>query len=159
VQAELSTRTIFDLLKIAAMKNISILFVLLPVFLLSGCSKDVLKRYDDRIVGSWRVADVKRYGIGGSVSRLPFNGGTFNFNPDGTLTYVSEANISYKGRWDIEKVIREDNMVHRLQVSAVDFTTQEILSQYYDDMNFIGTNRFNASINLSYNTYVTQFRR
>lgn len=141
------------------MRHISTLLVLLTVFLFSGCSKDVLKRYDDRIVGTWRVADVKRYGIGGSVSRLPFNGGTFNFNPDGTLTYVSEENVRYDGRWNIDKVVREDNTVHRLQISAVDFSTQEILSEYYDDMNFLGTNRFNASINLTYNTYVTQFRR
>ena len=141
------------------MRYISTLLVLLTVFLFSGCSKDVLKRYDDRIVGTWRIADVKRYGIGGSVSRLPFNGGTFNFNPDGTLTYLSEENVRYDGRWDIDKVVREDNTVHRLQISAVDFSTQEILSEYYDDMNFLGTNRFNASINLTYNTYVTQFRR
>jgi hypothetical protein len=141
------------------MKYLYTLLVLLPAFFLSGCSKDVLKRYDDRIVGTWRVADVKRYGVGGSISRLPFNGGTFNFSPDGSLSYVSEANVSYKGRWNIDKVIRDDNAVHRLQVSAVDFSTQEILSEYYDDMNFVGTNRFNASINLSYNTYVTQFRR
>ena len=141
------------------MKYLYTLLVLFSAFFLSGCSKDVLKRYDDRIVGTWRVADVKRYGIGGSVSRLPFNGGTFNFNPDGTLTYLSEENVRYEGRWDIDKIIREDNTVHRLKISAVDFSTQEILSEYYDDMNFLGTNRFNASINLTYNTYVTQFRR
>jgi hypothetical protein len=141
------------------MKYLYTLLVLLPAFFLSGCSKDVLKRYDDRIVGTWRVADVKRYGIGGSISRLPFNGGTFNFNPDGTLTYLSEENVSYEGRWDIDIIVRDDNTVHRLQISAVDFSTQEILSEYYDDMNFLGTNRFNASINLTYNTYVTQFRR
>jgi len=141
------------------MKYLYTLLVLFSAFSLSGCSKDVLKRYDDRIVGTWRVADVKRYGIGGSLSRLPFNGGTFNFNPDGTLTYLSEENVRYEGRWDIDKIIREDNTVHRLKISAVDFSTQEILSEYYDDMNFLGTNRFNASINLTYNTYVTQFRR
>lgn len=141
------------------MKSKLTLLVLLASLFVVGCSKDVLKRYDDRIVGTWRIADVKKYGIGGSVSNLPFNGGTFHFYEDGTLTYINEYNDVYDGQWDIRKIVRDDNTIHRLEISAVNFNTQEILSEFYDDMNFVGTNRFNASINQTYNTFVTQFRR
>lgn len=141
------------------MKEIYTLSILFSLVLLGGCSKDILKSYENRIIGTWRITDVNRVGFGANPDKLPFNSGTFNFNENGSLTYVNAANVSYQGKWEITKRIIDDKTVRRLQVSAIDFTTQEILSEYYDDMNFLGTDRFNAQIVSTFNAYVTHFRR
>src|SRR3982750_1354031 len=128
------------------MKKIYTLSLLFSVLLFAGCSKDFLKSYDTRIVGTWRITDVNRIGFGGNTDKLPFTNGTFNFYEDGKLTYVNEANVTYQGSWNIEKRVIEDETVRRLQVSAVDFNTQQILTEFYDDITFVGTNHFKAEI-------------
>lgn len=142
------------------MKNIYLTAIVCSFLLLCGCSKDFLKSYDKRIVGTWEITGVNRVGIGGSTSNLPFRDGTFIFNEDGSATYTNTAGVLYKGSWDIDKKNVDDENVRRsLQVTVVDFVNQRVLTEYYDDMNFTGTNRFKANIISSFHTYVTHFRR
>ncbi len=129
------------------------------IFIFSGCSKDFLRSYDNRIVGTWRITDVNRNGLGGSTSDLPFTSGTFTFFDNGSLEYTNSANVLFKGSWDIVKKPQDDQRVKSLQLTAVDFTNQQVLTQYYDEMNFTGTNHFKATITSSFHTYVTHFRR
>jgi hypothetical protein len=141
------------------MKQIYTLVILLSVVLLNGCSKDVLKSYDKRIVGTWRISDVDRVGFGGNTDNLPFNSGSFTFHENGTLEYVNAANATFKGSWEIIKRKKDDQTVHILQITAIDFTNQQVLTEYYDDMNFTGTNRFKANITANFHVYVTCFSR
>ena|SRR5688500_18865690 len=141
------------------MKRFCTLVVILPVILFFGCSKDVLKRYDKRIVGTWRIADVNRIGIGGDRDNLPFGDGTFTFRDDGTLTYTNAHNATYQGNWDIVKKSINEETVRSLHVTAIDFNNQHVLSEYYDDINFLGTNHFKANILRTTHRYVTHFRR
>jgi len=141
------------------MKRIYTLSILFSILFVSGCSKDVFKRYDKRIVGTWRISDVNSVGFGGNTSDLPFTSGTFAFYANGTLDYVNSANAVFKGSWDIVKKTPEKETVRSLQITAVDFTNQQVLSQYYDDMNFSGTDHFKATIQSGFQSYVTHFRR
>lgn len=133
--------------------------MVLFLILFSGCSKDFLKSYDKRIVGTWNIDYVNVIGLGGSSSGLPFNTGTITFFANGSLEYSNSSNSIFKGKWDIVKKMQGDEHVRSLQVSAVDYTSREVLTQYYDDMNFTGTNRFKATINSNFHTYVTHFSR
>jgi hypothetical protein len=141
------------------MKKIYTISFVAFIILISACSKDFLKRYDKRIVGTWHIDYVNVIGIGGSSSKLPFNNGTFTFLDDGSLEYSNSANEVFKGKWDIVKKTQGEQSVRSLQVSAVDYTSHEVLTQYYDDMNFTGTNHFKATINSNFQTYVTHFSR
>jgi hypothetical protein len=141
------------------MKKNYILGFLFIVVLLASCSKDILKSYDKRIIGTWRIDDVKRYGIGGNTDNLPFTSGTFTFFENGSLDYVNSLNSTFKGSWQIEKKKRNDETVHSLQITAVDFTNQQVLAEYYDDINFVSTNHIKATISTNFRTYVTHFRR
>jgi hypothetical protein len=141
------------------MKNIYTICLLLCFLALTNCSKDFLKKYDKRIVGTWRITDVDRYGLGGNIDNLPFTDGTFNFFGDGSLSYVNSANASFRGNWDIVKKTIDDQIVHGLTITAVNYTTMVVLSEYYDDMNFISTDHFKAKIISGFHTYVTSFRR
>jgi hypothetical protein len=141
------------------MRNIYIASFLLSFVMFSGCSKDFLKRYDKRIIGTWNITDVNRFGIGGSTDNIPFGDGTFTFNEGGTLTYVNSANATYQGSWDIVKKNIGDETVRSLQVTAIDFAAQQVLTEYYDDINFAGTDHFKANIISGFHTYVTHFRR
>ena len=138
-------------------------FIYTQVFLLSfvlfGCSKDFLKSYENRIIGTWRIADVKRVGIGGNTDNLPFKSGTLNFHENGTLEYVNSTNVNYQGTWEIVKRTLNDQTIQSLQVTAIDFTNQHVLAEYYDDMNFRSTNHFSANIVHHFHTYITHFRR
>jgi hypothetical protein len=125
-----------------------------------GCSKDVLKQYDKRIIGTWRIADVNRVGIGGSWDNVPFRSGFFSFREDGSLTYINPAGERFQGSWDITKKFRQNDDVERsLQITVVNFGTQDIQMTYFDDMNFWGTDYFKATTVAGLQTYVTHFRR
>jgi hypothetical protein len=140
--------------------NRNFTFPLLTIIILfAGCSKDFLKQYEDRIVGTWEITDIDRIGFSGNTSRLPFRDGTFTFLDNGTLTYVNAANATFTGTWEIIKKVINDETVQSLEVTAVDFTNQVVLAEHYDDMNFSGTNHFKAHIYYSGSTYVTHFRR
>jgi hypothetical protein len=141
------------------MKRVYTFSILFFCLFLCTCSKDFLKSYDKRIVGTWRITDINRIGFGGNTSNLPFERGTFTFHSNGTLEYVNSSNGVFKGSWDIiNRKIGEEN-VNALQITAINFTTQEVLSQYYDDMLFLSTNHFKTTINSTYLDYMTHFYR
>lgn len=127
--------------------------------MLAGCSKDFLKRYDDRITGGvWELVDVDRLS-GGSTSRLAFRDGKFIFYDDGRLDYINSQGEQYKGNWDIRRTWFEDRDVRSLHISMVNFNTQDILSEYFDEIVFTRTNRFKAYIYTGLRSYVFRFRR
>lgn len=136
---------------------------LFPIFfifiLFNSCSKDILKPFEDRVIGQWRISDVNRLGIGGSASELRFTEGQFIFNEDGTLEYTDVNGVTFNGSWDIQKRMIDGNYLRTLQLTAVDFNTQRVISEYYDDMNFRGTNHFVAKITAPTRTFITHFRR
>lgn len=129
------------------------------LFMLAGCSKDFLKSYDRRIVGSWYISQVNRVGIGGNFEELAFREGTFTFNGDGTLTFTDGSGNVSSGSWDIQKRNINNEVIRTFQVTTVDFGTQQVRSEFYDDMNFRSTNHFVAKINNPFRSFVTHFRR
>jgi hypothetical protein len=141
------------------MKKIYISGFLFAIIFLAGCSKDILKSYEKRVIGTWQITNVRNYGIGGNTDNLPFASGSFTFHENGTLEYINSANATFKGSWELKKKRVDEKTVHSLQITAVDFTNQQVLSEYYDDINFAGTNHFRANIIYNFHTYVTNFRR
>lgn len=141
------------------MKKVYITFITFSVIILTGCSKDFLKSYEHRIIGTWTITEVNRNGLGGNTDNLPFKQGTFNFNDDGSLVYTNISGDVFRGNWDIRKKWIDDKHVQSLQVTAIDFVNQNVLTEYYDDLNFTGTNHFNAKITSGSHTFVTHFRR
>jgi ATP-dependent phosphoenolpyruvate carboxykinase len=141
------------------MKNIYTFTILLSFILLPGCSKDFLKKYDKRIIGTWHITDINRNGIGGSASNLNFRDGTFTFRDDGSLTYINSANITYQGSWDIKKKTIDDETFHSLLITAVDYINQQELKEYYDDINFTGSDHIKAKVISTLYTYVIHFKR
>ena len=135
-------------------------FYLLSLLLLTltSCSKDVLKSYDQRIVGTWKIIDIDRFGFSGN-DNLPFNEeGTFNFNDDGQVTY-NYAGTTYQGSWDIIRETHDDQLIRSLQMNVIDFTGRQVLSEYFNNIQFTGTDRFTASIEYGSRTYIYRFRR
>jgi hypothetical protein len=146
------------------MKKLYTLAFLSSFFLLSGCSKDFLKSYEDRIIGTWRISDVDRIGFWGSTDNLSFKDGSFEFMKGGTMTYTDASGSVYKGTWDLRKKTvstgdGDQTTYHSLQITAVNFTTQQVLGEYYDDINFVGTDHIKAWIYSGTRTYVTHLRR
>ncbi|MDN3656917.1 hypothetical protein QWZ08_14815 [Ferruginibacter paludis] len=141
------------------MGKINLIAVIFLLVTITGCSKDFLKSYDKRIIGTWRIDDVGRFGLGGSTSQLPFVNGSITFFENGTLDYTNAASEKFTGSWKLSKKIKNEETVHSLQITAVDFTNQKVLSEYYDDMQFMSTNHFKASIVSTFHTYMTHFRR
>ena len=140
----------------------SFYFLKVSVFLLflflAGCSKDFLKRYDKRIIGTWKITDIDGYGLGGSIS-LPFpEQGIFTFSDDGQLTY-NNSGRTYQGSWDIRKEQRDEEAIKSLHLTAVDFTSQEVRTEYFNEMRFTSTNRFKAFIYSGLKTYVYHFAK
>ncbi|RPD50861.1 hypothetical protein [Paracnuella aquatica] len=141
------------------MKKWYTLGLLFTFLLLAGCSKDVLKKYDKRIVGTWRIAAINNYSIGGDRDNLAFSSGNFTFNEDGSLSYVDGAGATYQGNWDIRKKYVDDDFVRAMQLTAVGTTTPEVLTEYYDDIVFLGKDHFRATTVIGFRTYMTHFRR
>ncbi len=130
----------------------------LLLFLFTGCSKDFLRSYDRRIVGTWQVIDIDRYGFSGA-DNLPFNeDGIFTFTDDGQVTYTYGA-TTFKGSWDIVRENDNDQLQRSLQLTVIDFAGQQVLSEHFNDMQFTGTNRFAAFIYYGSRTYMYRFRR
>ena len=141
------------------MKKIYTISIVLSFVVFLGCSKDFLKKYDKRIIGTWEIADVNRVGLGGNIDNLPFRDGTFIFNEDGSLQYINTSGDVYEGHWDITKKIINEETLRSLEITAIDFTSQRVFTESYDDMNFVGTDHFKANINSGFHAYVTHFRR
>jgi hypothetical protein len=133
----------------------SLFFLLLFI---TGCSKDFLKAYEKRIIGTWKITDIDRFGIGSS-SNLPFpEDGIFTFSQDGELAYTYSGS-NYKGSWDIRKEYRDDENIRSLHVTAIDFTNQDVRSEFFNEMVFTGTDRFKAFIYSGTKTYSYHFER
>lgn len=146
----------------------------LVFLLLTGCSKDFLKRYEDRLEGgTWKLVDVSKRGIGGNTSSVAFRDGSFVFSENGDLAYTSGSGLAYTGTWSMRKYWMGDNCylneygdrdcdrkkVRALTLSVADFVSQDILAEHFDDMRFTGTDRFKAFIYSTTYTYVFHFRR
>ena len=156
------------------MKKIYLFIVIVfSSLLFFSCSKDFLKKYEDRIEGTWTLVDVDRIGLNGSTSGLPFRDGQFTFYDGGSLQYISTAGDTLQGNWNIRKrwmtgnCYTDDNgnyncndrYVRSMQINAINFVTPEVRSEYFDEIRFTGTNRFKAFIYSGFSTYVFRFRR
>lgn len=154
------------------MKNIY--SIILLSFVVTGCSKDFLKKYDDRITdGVWRLADIDRRGYGGTINMQFEVGDQFTFSDGGHLLYINTAGTVYEGTWDIRKHWQQgscfwdddgryncdDRTARTLSLTAVDFNTQDVKSEFFNNMVFTGTNRFKAFIYSGSRTYIFRFRR
>lgn len=163
----------FYAIKPRHMKKIYSLTFLLTTLLLAGCSKDFLKRYEKRIEGTWQLTDVDRLGFGGSTSGVTFSDGLFTFSENGELEYVSTSGQLYQGSWDIRRdwvsgqcytdengnYQCDDRDARSLHITAVDFTNQDVRSEFFNEIIFTGTNRFKAYIYSGTRSYVFRFRR
>jgi hypothetical protein len=151
-------------------------FILILLFssLFFSCSKDFLKRYEERMEGgTWTLEDVDRFGFNGSTSGLPFRDGQFTFSDGGALQYTSTSGDTLQGSWDLRKRRMtgncytddngnrncDDRQVRSMQIVVINFVTQEVRSEYFDEILFTGTNRFKAYIYSGSSTYVFRFRR
>ena len=131
-------------------------FLTLPLYY--SCSKDFLKPYDDRIIGTWKITDIDRFGIGSSKSLSFFEGDLITFSDNGELIATSTGN-TYRGSWDIRKEYTDDKTMRSLHITAVDFNNQNVRSEFFNDMAFTNTNRFKAFIHSGARTYVFHFLR
>ena len=129
------------------------------IVLTTGCSKDFLKSYDKRVLGTWKIVDIDRYGFN-EPDALPFKeNDVFAFDSDGVLT-ITRAARTYHGSWDIQRVqTSDDEEVKALHINAIDFNNQQVRSEYFNDMHFTNTNRFVASIHYNTRVYVYRFLR
>ncbi len=141
------------------MKNLVCTFAVMSFILLFGCEADFLKSPSKRIVGTWRISEVKLFGFGGDKSSLKFNDGSVNFLEDGSLVYINSDGTEFTGSWQITREQVEDQEKHSLLLTAVDFNGQKVLTQYYHDVTFFSSNHFKADINFATKIYVTHFRK
>ena len=154
------------------MKNIytlSTMFVVLMLF--TGCSKDFLKPYDDRIEGgTWELTDIDKVGWGST--NLNFTGGRFTFYGSGKVEYEDGQGGYYEGNWSIRNrnipdcytdengnYVCDSRYVRTLQIQVIDYVTQDMRTEYFDEIMFTGTNRFKAYIYDGARTYVFKFSR
>src|SRR5688572_25175112 len=141
------------------MKKIYIAFIPVLIILIAACSKDFLKSYDRRITGgTWELYDVNNFGLG-SRYNSPFSSGKFTFESSGDVTYVNDQGEVYTGSWDIRDSWQGDNRQQTLFVSVLNFQTQDMITEYFDDMQFTGTNRFKAFVYSGGRTYTFKFKR
>lgn len=141
------------------MKHVYTCSILSALFFFAGCSKDALKKYDDRIVGTWRISAVNRAGIGGNPDDVLFQKGYFQFQEGGALVYTDPGGQVFRGNWDIRKKWREDQQQRTLRISVSGPGANRVLSENYDDVLFVGTDHFRAHLVIGFQTYVTHFRR
>lgn len=141
------------------MRKLYPLTLLAVIFLFPGCSKDVLKSYDKRVLGTWKITDVSHYGFNGRDA-LPFKeDDLLTFGDDGALT-VQRSGSTYQGSWDIERIHTSDNKETKaLVINAINFADQQVRSEYFNDMAFTATNRFKTFINYNTRVYVYRFQR
>ena len=125
----------------------------------SGCIKEGYRTAERRILGEWRIDDVNPMGWGGNSARIPFNNGRFTFYDNGTLSYVNDNNQQFSGSWYINRRWQDDEQWLSMQITAVDFVNQQVLSQFYENLDFRGRSRLRAETQHSTRRYVTYFRR
>jgi hypothetical protein len=130
------------------------------IFLFNSCKKD----YSERIIGTWDLEDVDRRGIGGSTSNLAFQNGKFEFQQGGGLIYTNSAGQVYNGSWDVREESTYDSDGNRkytraLEINAINFSTQEVRTEYFNEIVFRGNNTLKAFIYSGTKTYVYRFER
>ena len=141
------------------MKKLYLSFIPLTFLLFAGCSKDFLKSYEKRLTGgTWELYDVNSFGFG-SGYRPAFNSGRFVFESNRDLTYTNNNGEVYEGSWDIRHDYQNDQQYQSLFITVIDFQTQDVISEYFDDMQFTGSNRFKATIDGGSRTYTCKFKR
>jgi hypothetical protein len=141
------------------MKKIYFTFILITLLLVAACSKDFLKSYDKRITGgTWELYDVNNFGLGSRYTPA-FTSGRFVFEQSGQVTYTNNDGEVYEGSWDIRHEYQQDEQVQSLFITVINFQTQDVLSEYFDDLQFTGTNRFKAFIYSGGRTYTCKFKR
>ena len=142
------------------MQKLYTTILLLTIILLGSCSKDFLKSYEDRIEGNWELDEVRSVGFGGDTDNLPFTEGSrFVFTEGGGLSFTDVNGDVYSGSWDIERTYYDDQQVRSLQVSVINFTTQQVRSELFEEIQFTGTNKFKGFIRQGLHTYVFHFER
>jgi len=136
-------------------------FLSLSLLMLTSCSKDIFKRYDKRILGTWDLTDVDRAGVGGDTENLIFRNGTFVFGDDDVLSYTDPNGDTYHGNWDINRHYsgNQSEDIRTLSVNAVNFGTQEIRSELFENIRFTGTNKFKAFIYSRTHTFIFHFKQ
>ena len=156
------------------MKKFYLLSVPFMLLLFTGCSKDFLKNYEDRLEGGvWHLVDVDKRGIGGGSLPIAFRDGSFRFYDNGSIEYTDGAGNQYDGSWTMRKYWITDRCyideygdqdcdnkrVRSLHINLVDFSSQRVLNEFFDDIVFTGTDRFKAFIYTGSATYIFRFRR
>lgn len=141
-------------------KFYTIFLAVSSLFLFNSCSKDILKSYEDRIIGIWELEEVNRVGIGGDVSDLPIKEGSiFEFNEHGALTFTDINGDIYTGSWDIERAYYDEQQIRSLHIAVVNFATQQMRSELFEEIRFTSTNKFKGFIRQGAHTYVFHFER
>jgi hypothetical protein len=133
---------------------------LTTLFLFNSCTKD----YSEKVLGTWKLEDVDRVGLGGSTSNLPFRDGTFEFVEGGSLIYTNGSGVVYKGSWDMrgDRVSDSDGntrFVNSMEITVINFATQEVRTEFFNEIDFRSHNKFKAYIYSGAHTYVYQFER
>ena len=108
--------------------------------------------------GTWELYDVNSFGLG-SGYRPAFNSGRFVFEPNGDLTYTNNNGDVYQGSWDIRHDYQNDQQYQSLFITVIDFQNQDVISEYFDDMQFTGTDKFKAFINGGTRSFTCKFKR
>ena len=141
------------------MKKLYLAIFPVAFLLFAGCSKDFLKSYDKRIVGgTWELYDINNFGLGSRYNPA-FTSGKFTFESGGQATYTTNTGEVYEGSWDIRYDYQQDTRIQSLFVTVINFRNNDVLSEFFDDMQFTGTNRFRAYIYSGGRTYTCKFKR
>ena len=130
------------------------------MFITNSCSKDFLKAYEERIIGTWELAEIEKRGFGGGIIDLPFaEGEIFEFESGGVLNFTDNNGQAYSGSWDIQRSYYEESTVRSLHLTVVNFTSQQIRSELFEEIRFTSSGRFKAFIRQGFRTYVFHFRK
>lgn len=154
------------------MRNKFTLIALLSsLIFLTGCSKDILRPYEDRLEGgTWRLDRVSEVGF--PRSSITILRGDYTFYSDGSMIYQDRYGGFFEGDWQIRKFLSDECYIddwgnsvcnseywRELTIYAVDYDTRERIRIIFDDIRFTGTNTFKGYIYDVGGTYIFTFRR
>lgn len=149
----------------------TLIAVLSSLLILTSCSKDAFKPYEDRLEGgTWRLDKVTEVGF--PRTAIDILRGTYTFYTDGTMVYEDRYDGFFEGDWRIRKFWSEECFIdewgnticdselwRELSIYAVDYYTRERIQILFDNIRFVGTNTFKAYIYDRGGTYIFTFRR
>lgn len=136
------------------------LFLFLITFVLFGCTKQRLDKFNNRIVGNWKLVEVNTFGIGNS--NIVFDGGSFSFNEDNSLTYYDRTQNVYTGNWYIDAYTYTDDNGNSESEFILTLDVSNGKMRKYDEMEMPGfgnVNRFKAKVRHDLNTVTYVFER